>query len=723
MSSLTNFIQKASADGALTGLKDSLIYDNGTNIQVVKSLDGGTFNDFKNDSTGTSAVGGISLTNDVGTTYLVLFGSHLSNAAYANATNLQANGPGNIILNAYGGGDIVVRGASIEIARFKNDGKVGIGTATPHGLLDLGATTLAYSQRLGIKLASDTDASTGLVVERVATDSSLWIGYNTGADGWQVSASYGTTGAYKPLTFWTSSSEQLRIDTAGKVGIGTTAPDAQLHIKSNTGQLILQNNNTSAAGADLRLLGGGTDGLYNWKLGKDVTQNNTFQIIPSTAANGSIFSTAAISIQDTGNVGIGTTGPSSKLSLNGSLTLGAAGIVNAARAPITYWDNPTLPTTDGVYGKGVAAGRWCIFAPTDYAYTAGIPPGGFVGEVMYLITTGNNTAGGGATGVWCYNPILNVDPTYDAVATIFEADLEGYWPHFVEQPFTAPGGDLGYSKQGITAVTGNPGTSHVSKGSAAFACTSNYWTSGSVYSSWNYGFYASGIDPAGSAFRVDDRDNVGSSQFFTPYVSYDDNTASAYLIRTGKTHGTALLDAVHLRVWEDTSGNVLVGNQTSDKSLKIATSNATDGVRTPRALWDGDGHFYPAVTATYNCGTNDKKWLLVRAVTVTQDDLQFENGWTVTESHRVGIADEGLAILDAQENLIVFIGSTGFYTKGGKCLDTDRLPYVRTTKAQRARMDRDPTTGRDVLPLPDVSKAAKGGPPYVPLAPGKVNTD
>jgi hypothetical protein len=112
----------------------------------------------------------------------------------------------------------------------------------------------------------------------------------------------GTTDA-QPLVFRTNNSERVRIDTNGRVGIGTTSPEMSLHIVGNSGLLIQR--------AD-------TSGLANVYF-RTGTNNNVMASIGFTSGgtNDLIFRTGGLQermrITSTGNVGIGTAAPANAL--------------------------------------------------------------------------------------------------------------------------------------------------------------------------------------------------------------------------------------------------------------------------------------------------------------------------------------------------------------------------------------------------------------------------
>ena len=99
--------------------------------------------------------------------------------------------------------------------------------------------------------------------------------------------------------FWsfnTAGSERIRIDSSGNVGIATSSPSANLHISaSNSGECLRLSH---------------TDVASYYSLGRDSSGN--LRINDST--NGEL-----IRIQPGGNVGIGTTSPTEKLTINGNI--------------------------------------------------------------------------------------------------------------------------------------------------------------------------------------------------------------------------------------------------------------------------------------------------------------------------------------------------------------------------------------------------------------------
>ena len=103
-----------------------------------------------------------------------------------------------------------------------------------------------------------------------------------------------------------TSTERVRVDASGNVGIGTSSPVGRLGVVSTGGNSRLSIGDTAASTYSTMLMYGGS-GKYNFQLGVQNNVNNAFEITPSTAAGGTTFSTPAMVIDSSGNLLVGTT--------------------------------------------------------------------------------------------------------------------------------------------------------------------------------------------------------------------------------------------------------------------------------------------------------------------------------------------------------------------------------------------------------------------------------
>ena len=136
------------------------------------------------------------------------------------------------------------------------------------------------------------------------------------------------TGVFAPaadtIAFTEGGAEAMRIDSSGKVGINTTSPQHPLHVN---GTLHLGVSGTSSGDITGTLSIGGT-GNYYMTFIKAINTGGSPNVFNarmgfftlSGVAETAAHATEKMSIlADSGNVGIGTTTPSSKLQINGSL--------------------------------------------------------------------------------------------------------------------------------------------------------------------------------------------------------------------------------------------------------------------------------------------------------------------------------------------------------------------------------------------------------------------
>ena len=179
--------------------------------------------------------------------------------------------------------------------RVKANGDVGIGTSQPSRLLHLAGS--GGSNNVELRL----DATDG---------GERQISFVGSGSGTKFIRSTGTTD--NSLVFLSGTTEDMRINANGQVGIGTSNPVATLHVKNNagtTGETLQQwtaelGTNTRAA----RLLAPEVDNAGSPFI---FFTNNSWQFRVDT--------TDALTIDDFGDVGIGTTTPGEKLEVNGKI--------------------------------------------------------------------------------------------------------------------------------------------------------------------------------------------------------------------------------------------------------------------------------------------------------------------------------------------------------------------------------------------------------------------
>lgn len=149
------------------------------------------------------------------------------------------------------------------------------------------------------------------------------------------------TGIYRGgndiLRFVTAGADRLTINASGNVGVGTTAPGSLLHLGGTPGAIT---SGLTFGDGDTGIFESGDDTLAFWRNGATefYIDNNGFRSSSGKnflAAGNSYYGWAdrggvkieapsSGNIAITGNVGIGTTGPTQKLEINGGMRLNTA---------------------------------------------------------------------------------------------------------------------------------------------------------------------------------------------------------------------------------------------------------------------------------------------------------------------------------------------------------------------------------------------------------------
>jgi len=183
-----------------------------------------------------------------------------------------------------------------------NGGRVGIGTTSPSQKLEVSE---------GYILASGSGTSHGFELQR------------TGLDTYQLRHLDGGLTVFNS----TDSRKEMTFDGAGNVGIGTTSPGGILDVDGTYGDLIIGDPS----------------------IGSRITYSDTTRILLNS--NNILFYTDSLQermrINAAGNVGIGTTSPSEKLHVDGSIRI-ADVIYDSSNSPGTAGQVLYKPTNDTI---------------------------------------------------------------------------------------------------------------------------------------------------------------------------------------------------------------------------------------------------------------------------------------------------------------------------------------------------------------------------------------
>ena len=180
---------------------------------------------------------------------------------------------------------------------------LSFGSDSDTGVYSPGANQLAISTngtgRLFVRANGDVDlVDNTLILNKTGLGNGQLI-----FDGSAFSIISNSSGA--PLVFGTNSTERARIDSSGRLGLGTSTPMNILHVTAA--------NAAGASANDGARVSAGTS-LVGINFGADSTA--TFGWIQSSEA-GVAFAPTVINPQG-GNVGIGVTSPGDKLEIGGS---------------------------------------------------------------------------------------------------------------------------------------------------------------------------------------------------------------------------------------------------------------------------------------------------------------------------------------------------------------------------------------------------------------------
>jgi len=130
-------------------------------------------------------------------------------------TNIYGASDTNTGIQFEGSDVITLHTGGAEHIRIDSLGRAGFGISSPLARIHAKQHSVSY----------------GIVVEANGNDSWLRLHHNDSLG--IIETTYNSSAGFSPLTFKVSNAERMRIDTSGRVGIGTSSPSEVLHVVGN----------------------------------------------------------------------------------------------------------------------------------------------------------------------------------------------------------------------------------------------------------------------------------------------------------------------------------------------------------------------------------------------------------------------------------------------------------------------------------------------------------
>jgi predicted heme/steroid binding protein len=253
--------------------------------------------------------------------------TRIKNASLLVNGNIYSDGSmvlaGNITAN-----QIITSSSSITLGGAVTTGTTALSIAQTTGTISIGGVAGTGAVTLGQSTAAQT-LNLGTGATAAATTKTINIG-TTGVSTSVTNINYGSsvTGALNTHT-WNAGANSIVMDSSGNFGIGTTSPAVKLHVATSSSGAVpvfmrLANTAARAAnqGASIGFwpnsdFTGAAEGAYISGIETTGTVTNNVSLVFGTGSGGT--ATEKVRITSDGNVGMGTSTPTQKLEVAGTV--------------------------------------------------------------------------------------------------------------------------------------------------------------------------------------------------------------------------------------------------------------------------------------------------------------------------------------------------------------------------------------------------------------------
>ena len=462
---------------------------------------------------------------------------HLSGTANVGAINITGSGTSTF------GGAITVQGNIIT-----DSGRVGIGTSSPAYSLDTSTEDNIVAR------FKSTDASAAILLTDNTSTSK--IDNNNGV--LSFSADEGDVASGTAITFKTDTAERVRITSAGRMGIGTSFPSQKLEVYGLDPVVKVAQNTGAAGHATLTLAGAGSG-------------SRAYNIISGDAGyssgSGLHFEQAdglQVTMQNGGNVGIGTSSPSSNLHIKTSVDNSLAQGLVIERSANT--DKGYINYNGGGFQFRSTVGDPIVFGETDAEHLR-INPDGNIGIGTSSPSAKLEVNGYGKFTSSDNSPRLYLTGGRDYFLTATSSGLFGLYDN------TASSYRLAVDTSGNVGIgTSSPNAKLESYVSGNFSTTYNNFSGDGLYIQTN-GTVADGEYTAGISFSRTAGNNARVAGIAGVQEGTDaDKSGLAFF-----THpSTGTTDALQESLRISADGNVGIGNSSPQQKLTVGDGADTE---------------------------------------------------------------------------------------------------------------------------------------------------